>query len=161
MQLSIIMFYWLAYLKTGRHGWQQWPFHQRLTPSNLHLQMLWLLFFKRKHSQLHQHALLVGSKADRRTLLQLAEVLIQSTLRGGEDRIPMVNITGDQTIPQWHRFLTNTQNKTCLSEFLVQVWKSPNFCKKFFSKEIIVPCGTLCYQLRRDSAAGVDKSTSN
>ena len=81
--------------------------------------------------------------------------------RGGEDRIPIMNITGDQTIHQWHRFLTNTQNKTCLSEFLLQVLKSPEFCNKFFGKEIFVSYETLCYQLARDWAAGVDKSTSN
>ena len=134
-------------------------------------------------------SLLQKAKADHLTYLQLAELTMQSALResvhcdrldivfdvykrysiktaerlrrGEEESISVRNITGGQTIHQWRRFLSNSENKTCLIDFLVQVWTSSDFREKFINKEVFVTCGTLCYRLTQDSANQVDELTSN
>ena len=124
-----------------------------------------------------------------KTFAQLAETILQQVLNEGahSQRIDVVfdinhsrsikdaerckrgaatdpilyrNLSGDQNIQQWRKFLCSADNKSSLIKFLVEQWKQPDHRKKLNGKTMYVTCEETCWHISDDACVDVPELLS-
>ena len=81
--------------------------------------------------------------------------------RGTDEGIIYRNIHRGQTIHQWRKFLSSSENKTSVIKFLVDEWRSPAFQQEYGDKDIYVTSGSECFRVTRDIAEVVPELASD